>query len=717
MLRLTRACPCACAGDLGNIRGYLASRLVPEALASRHGAPRTEPTRNIDLFGLGFLSRLTGNKAQAKEFLDQRKSRKREVRELAMFFALSGEAGLRERFKAVLAAFPTDLPYEFEEQRSQPGATAHLLENAKSWSGLGDSSNYRQAPAADDQVMITYERPVPLTESQEQRASEAAKYLNEQGAYAWATRSLSENKVAEGWTLAGAIEFAKARDTKTIFDIRLEVGGHAAQSAVSAIAACAIRFQVNGSDQTWAWDVMSRVERMAEPEEFSGSKIPWHPAIHLAVALAHDRRSGTPRHDSAERLLKLTIYPLDDIEKLAFQGLFMDANDHVRWVAAQLAMELSLYWHPKFRKTGEADNTAGRRARDDALSRAIVNLRQDAPTPFPDVPPAWVKASPLRRRATDHDESWAEPDPLFNAQFAAKIFIDFPIEVWCQSSTYRPLWQAALSSLVTWTAERLMPTWHDRTKRRDRPTDLFEWDATFGDLLARSASFFETSWVRQHFLAPFIADDENALRVLAKFAEKTVTRHVLDAVQVPANTLDLLIDCVGRVIRDRMFDPKSYRAGEVHGNDMPELIRALLLVAVERAPGATRFVNGDWSQIGLVMPIITRLVSTVGWSSFVMQNFLTLCERAGLGYPLDEFAHQMRAVLVTLPNAKGSWAGTLLPARTADIVQRLADGNYPLRPDQAQQLLRVLDALIDLGDRRSAALEQTEAFRGVQVRT
>ena len=33
---------------------------------------------------------------------------------------------------------------------------------------------------------------------------------------------------------------------------------------------------------------------------------------------------------------------------------------------------------------------------------------------------------------------------------------------------------------------------------------------------------------------------------------------------------------------------------------------------------------------------------------------------------------------------------------------------------QAQGLLRVLDALIDLGDRRSAALEQTEAFRNIQ---
>jgi hypothetical protein len=141
----------------------------------------------------------------------------------------------------------------------------------------------------------------------------------------------------------------------------------------------------------------------------------------------------------------------------------------------------------------------------------------------------------------------------------------------------------------------------------------------------------------------------------------------------------------------------------------------LLLVAVEHAPGAARFLNGDWSQIRLVMPIVTQLVTAIGWSPLAMQNFLTLCERAGLVYPLDEFGRQMRAVLAALPNAKGSWAGTLLPARIAGVVQRLADGNYPLAPDQAQHLLRVLDALIDLGDRRGAALEQTEAFRGVQI--
>ena len=39
-----------------------------------------EPFRNVDLMGFGFLSRLTGAKSQAKEFLESRQSRKRESR-------------------------------------------------------------------------------------------------------------------------------------------------------------------------------------------------------------------------------------------------------------------------------------------------------------------------------------------------------------------------------------------------------------------------------------------------------------------------------------------------------------------------------------------------------------------------------------------------------------------------------------------------------------
>ena len=353
-----------------------------------------EPTKNIDLLGYGFLSRLTGAKQQAKEYLDQRKYRSRDVRQLAMCFALSGNKTLREAFKTALENFPTDLPYELEEQRSNPAAAEHFKENAERWAGLGDRRNYKQSPASDNAVMITYEPPTPLTDEQEQRLAETTSYLQEQSALAWATKSLSENKPVENWTLANAIAFAKARDTDTLFDTRRDVGGHAVQSAVSAIAACVIRFDPSSTtDQAWAWNVMARVERMAEPERFSGSRIPWHPAFHLIVALVHERSAASPLMDSAQRLLQLTSHPLDDVSQFAFQGLFRDADEHVRWVTAQLAMDLSLYRRPAFMPGEGRDESANRKWRTESLSRALANLAGDADTPLSDLPPPWAKTS------------------------------------------------------------------------------------------------------------------------------------------------------------------------------------------------------------------------------------------------------------------------------------------------------------------------------------
>ena len=103
---------------------------------------------------------------------------------------------------------------------------------------------------------------------------------------------------------------------------------------------------------------------------------------------------------------------------------------------------------------------------------------------------------------------------------------------------------------------------------------------------------------RDTFVRPFLPDDEDALSVLASFADKVVLRHVCDAAMVPENTIPLLDDCVSRVVGDRTFKPNGWRAGQINGYDMPELIKALLFVNFTgQAPGAARFANGDWSQI------------------------------------------------------------------------------------------------------------------------
>src|SRR5439155_12457390 len=137
-------------------------------------------------FGMAFLSRLTGEKAEAKEFLDQRKSRKREIRTLAMFFALNEDNALREKFKAALDHFPDELPYELEEQKANGGFVAHSKEEAERWAGLGDRKNYKQSQYDETHVAITYDSPKPPTESDERRLKESATSLKGFNIVGWA---------------------------------------------------------------------------------------------------------------------------------------------------------------------------------------------------------------------------------------------------------------------------------------------------------------------------------------------------------------------------------------------------------------------------------------------------------------------------------------------------------------------------------------------------
>src|SRR5262249_7141561 len=155
-----------------------------------------------------------------------------------------------------------------------------------------------------------------------------------------------------------------------------------------------------------------------------------------------------------------------------------------------------------------------------------------------------------------------------------------------------------------------------------------------------------------------------------KFADMAVCRHIFDAATIPENVIPLLDDCVSRVLQDRSFKPKNWRAGEVHGHAMPDLIKALLFVKVEKATGAARYANGDWSQIDAVLPIVDRVVRNIGWSSYVMGRFLDLCERADRAYPISKFGAQANAALAAIGNAEEGWSGTMLPARMARVVQR-----------------------------------------------
>jgi hypothetical protein len=221
---------------------------------------------------------------------------------------------------------------------------------------------------------------------------------------------------------------------------------------------------------------------------------------------------------------------------------------------------------------------------------------------------------------------------------------------------------------------------------------------------------------KKDLLAPIVALDNDACwSLLSPFADAYVCRHILDAPEVPAGAVELLSICLEKVLASPEFKHTTYRAGEFNGYDLPHLIETLLFVSVERAALAARYVNGDWSGIGLILPIVDRFVRAGGWSGSIMAHFLTLCERSKDHYPPDLFADQVMSVLGGDTDILKGWRGTFLPARIASLIQHFAVRDTPIQTALAQKLLRALDVLVDLGDRRSAALQLSESFREIQI--
>lgn len=237
-----------------------------------------------------------------------------------------------------------------------------------------------------------------------------------------------------------------------------------------------------------------------------------------------------------------------------------------------------------------------------------------------------------------------------------------------------------------------------------------------GGIIGQLAGVLPPDKVRELLKPIFALEDEQCWSLLYPFAQSAICRYLFDASQVPAGLTDILGDCLERLLAASEFDQESYHAGKLYGFELPNLARTLMFVSVEHAALAARFVNGDWSEIALILPLVDRYIRAAGWSSTIMSDYLKLCERSGAAYPAEAFADQVLSILEGQDEAPiQGWHGTFLPARIASLVQQHAMRETPMPAVLGQKMLRILDVLVDMGDRRSAALQLSETFREVRI--
>jgi hypothetical protein len=690
---------------------------------------------------IGFDGRHDQTHIEAIKRANARVARKRQLAWLAPHYVFVGT--FSERAKEAILRFSKDLPFEYEEQRGNNSIVAQLTEQAAEWEELADPANYAARPHGNDaveepkMVEIVHVSPSAAKPENVTKLQKATESLQEGNLWTWAEKTFEQGELEDEKMLDAALALARKLDRRDLFKKADpdETGGMR-RGAIAAAAAVALRFRAGRSEADLAW-ARETLKRAASAPEHRGqfwmpeSQLPWHPSIYAARGIAADIRHRTPDAAWPELLLALAAHPLECVSLVAVREALAlwDADPRLAWTALYVALSLCHLEPTGTYSHGEPYHSDSYVRK--LLAKATKNYRKGKDWPeLPSPPPAWAKRAPVKGKSSavpdfiddyDYDDTpgateWTRPSTYWRSKYAEQVLDQVPFAI-AMKSAAGPALLNFIERALDWTIAKLCPPWLDaKQQRRHRSTEDYEWKHGVGGIIGHLAGVLPADPAKQ-LIKPILAlEGDPCWSLLAPFASAIVCRYVYDAPAVPSGVPDILKECLEKFLAAPEFRGDSYRAGELHGFELPRLAKTLMFVSVERAALAARFVNGDWSEIVLILPLVDRYIRAAGWASTVMGAFLTLCERSGASYPPEAFADQVLSILDGRDKIPlRGWRGTFLAARIASLVQRAATRETPMPASLGQKLLRILDVLVDMGDRRSAALQLSETFREVRL--
>lgn len=666
-----------------------------------------------------------------------RPARRKTLRWLAPHYVLDSKFG--ERTRAAILSFKENLPYQMEEHRKIQEIHDNLIEQALEYGELAAIENYHARPAKQaGTIEVMHVSPSAAKPEKIAKYEEATRSLEEMNLWAWASKALENGKIDDDTKYAAAVGLAKKLDSPTLFEVSADeerVG--MCRGAVAATAAVVLRFRTGRKPRElkWARDVLLRAVAVKErPDAFWSpqSVISWHQAIFVARGMAADLRHGTGGSETGLILLALVAHPLEAVSLTALEEAanLWEKDPKLLWAALTMALTLChLDPRPPSEPRGPGNPMHTNARLGDVLNAALEFYQYGEGWPdLPLPPPPWIKVGgdqvePQQESDMEFDEDddaqpterWAAPTTHWYAHYAVKILDRIPYEKVCASQAKEPL-LAFASGLLEWANAKNAPPWLKKGRRARESSQLFECTHQLGGVLGRVSGLLPIAETNARFLQPIFGLEGDACwALLGPYVSAFICAHIYDSQKVPPGALDILTLCLERLLKSSTLRRESYRGGEFYGFDKPKLVQSLMFVEVEQANLAARFVNGDWKEIETILPLVDRFVRAAGWSAFVMSQFLTLCERSKAVYPAEMFVDQILAVVgdgsVPLPE----WPQSSIPVRIAGLVQYFAERDTPMSMVLGQKLLRVLDLLVDLGDRRSAALQLSETFREIRI--
>lgn len=656
--------------------------------------------------------------------------RRFDIRSLATLILLRG-GDIGERAAAAIQRFPQDLPFDYAEDRNNENVRAELTRTAEIWAELGKRENYR-AEVSEDQskVVISVENPRatgPEIEAMQAKHAEMTRHLT---LLNWAYSYFQEGTLKESLTIDATVQAAKELYVEDLFATGYEFTepAHQQQAAVAAVAAVVVRERAE-EHMDWAVEACARAAMTPEvPQQFfvRTAKLMHHPVLYAAKGLGACFDLAVEDEEVLALqagLTELSAHPYEEIAVEALKGLLSAWAQYpdIAWSGIRLATEIALVEV----RYGANDNTqAIQFARvQQVITAELKRLKSGASMPaLPVWPEPWLPI-PEGEAPAEHMQRGLEVEvrwrlnPLHvDTKFLEKVLDIIPVDVVLADLGQRTRFLDWCEGLAKWTIERVAPSW--ATGRRDFDdqyrASYYGWQRHLYGFFARVSLRLSVQEGTQRFLEPAMATDDETFGALAEWFSGHLMAQVADARKLPQIALQLLSVVAGRVLS---YDSWHYAGdGGRSERELVEIVQHLFFADMGYAGGAVRFANGNWEDVGAVISVFEPVLRAHGSVTFVAKSWMSLCESSFEHYPVEHFVKNLEHLFGPEGTPAG-WRSTQLPARLAGLIQRFSERKQPMPAGTAKKLLRALDRLVDMGDRRAAAVQLSEVFRSVRLTT
>lgn len=684
------------------------------------------------LLGAGSFNSADERHTQAAREAGKRRARKLELRWLSSLAVLQGGEFAQQASKAI-AGFPNDLPFDYVDETKNASLISRLRRTAEIWAEVGKAENYEAQPTDDGKgALISLNNPKAVGPDIDAINERQATMVLHMRVNRWAEKTLEAGVIDDEAEFINTLNTAKRLDATDLFDQGHDhiSSEHSRQSLVAGVAAVVLSVptSIDAETREWASNVCFRAWLTVEAGSeytYRDSQLVFHPVLFATKGLAGILRADRSRRDALGALLQLFGHPYSQIGGVAMKGLIglWDVAPAVAWLGLRLGISLTGNRRSQYMAI-EKNRLQHERDRIGAsVHWALDEIAElDAPpVALPAVPDAWDQVERSGSDFVEEDEQsarWRPAEHDLDWSHLPRVIAAIPVDALASDKQRFPLVLDWLEGLERWTIDRFNPPWaRDRTGRRardEKPTELYRWRITLFSFLGLVSARLEPTEALRRFVNPILPLDDETFSSFAEPFASPLAANIVDSPVFPAKVLELLAVLMARVIRHSAWERSSWRDEGMRDNELEGIIQAVFFIKWSDLPQTARFANGNWQELGQVLGLVAPLLRAHGGDATLAAIWATLCERAFEHYPMERFVEHLEMVLHSAAGPQG-WNGTLVPARVASLIQRFSERDAELPEPFARKLLRALDSLVDMGDRRAAAIQTSEVFRRVKL--